>query len=401
MDTILTAIATSWGPILLWIAMFIFLVIIHELGHFFAAKRAWVHVHEFGVWIPPKAKVLATDSKWTEYTINRLPLWGFVRLKWEDPEHKSFLEADSFIVAPLFKKIVILLWWVVVNAVFAWLAFSVAFMVGTTPITVLPDGALNYTSESYLLPSQSVLYERAWIDPTSDQLPATVVRVVDGTTAQSLWIQVDDTILSINWEAVGAWTLWSTLQQFIGQSIEVVVDRSWQELTLSWACWQSQCILGVVVSSPLENVPEIKFSWTAAFVAWWKEFTEQTTLTFHSLGTLVANLFSWDKQRIEESTEWLSGPVWIVAFWKDLFLAKWRVGFLAFAWMISLALAVFNILPIPALDGGRILSVLIQAIWGFKVEKYFIVENYVNVLFFGLLMLVWLYVIYQDILRII
>ena len=401
METLLTALTSSRWPIILWIAMFIFLVIIHELWHFFAAKWAGVHVHEFGIWIPPKAKTVATDSKWTEYTLNWLPLGWFVRLKWEDPEHASFLEHDSFIVAPLFKKLVILLGWVIVNAVFARLAFSFAFMAGTTPITILPDAALDYQSESYLLPSQSVLYERAWINPEADQLPATVVRVMDESIAAELWVQEDDIIRSINWTDVYSSTLWSVLQESINKPLRVVVDRSGQEVELTGQCPESQCVLWVAVASALDTIPEIKFSGWEAFTAWGKEFMEQSRLTFHTLWTLFANLFSWDKERIEESTDWLSWPVGIVAFWKELFLAKWRVGFLAFAWMISLALAVFNILPIPALDGWRIVSVLIQSLSNFKAEKYFIVESYVNVVFFGLLMLIGLYVIYQDILRII
>ncbi len=60
--------------------------------------------------------------------------------------------------------------------------------------------------------------------------------------------------------------------------------------------------------------------------------------------------------------------------------------YIAFAGMISLALAVFNVLPIPALDGGRALGVLIQEIFGLDVEKYFVIENYFNIVFFVLLM---------------
>ena len=82
--------------------MFMFLVVIHELGHFIAAKKTGVNVLEFGIGIPPKAFRRWTDKSGTEYTINWLPLGGFVRLKGEDPRDPgTFYAKDSFITATL------------------------------------------------------------------------------------------------------------------------------------------------------------------------------------------------------------------------------------------------------------------------------------------------------------
>jgi len=87
-----------------------FLVIIHELGHFIAAKKSGVKVLEFGIGIPPKAFKLWTDKSGTEYTVNWIPLGGFVRLKGEDPKDtEDFNAPDSFIKAKVWKKIIILL----------------------------------------------------------------------------------------------------------------------------------------------------------------------------------------------------------------------------------------------------------------------------------------------------
>mgnify|MGYP001942974732 FL=1 len=79
----------------IFVAIFIFsvIVIIHELWHFWAARFFWVKVEEFGLWIPPKARELFTDKKWTKYTLNWLPLWGFVKLTWEAPN--TFYVYDS------------------------------------------------------------------------------------------------------------------------------------------------------------------------------------------------------------------------------------------------------------------------------------------------------------------
>jgi regulator of sigma E protease len=72
------------------------------------------------------------------------------------------------------------------------------------------------------------------------------------------------------------------------------------------------------------------------------------------------------------------------------------VLYLAFAWIISLALAIFNVLPIPALDGGRVVWVIIQRVFRIKPEKYFVWEWYVNTVFFILLMVLWIYIILKD-----
>lgn len=76
----------------------------------------------------------------------------------------------------------------------------------------------------------------------------------------------------------------------------------------------------------------------------------------------------------------------------------WKL-YLAFAGMISLALAIFNVLPIPALDGGRLLGVLIQSGGKLKPEKYFTIEGYINLVFFVLLMGLGVYIILKDLVR--
>jgi regulator of sigma E protease len=73
-----------------------------------------------------------------------------------------------------------------------------------------------------------------------------------------------------------------------------------------------------------------------------------------------------------------------------------RTAYLAFAGLISLALAIFNLLPIPALDGGRGIGIILQAIFRIKPEKYFQYEGYVNAFFFYLLLLLGIIIIIKD-----
>lgn len=388
------------GAIVLGILMFMFLVIIHELGHFFAAKKTWVTVHEFGIGIPPKAATVAKDKWWTEYTINWLPLGGFVRLKGEDPSiEEDFFADDSFITASLRRKIVILIAGVAVNTVFAWLAFSAAFWVGVAPISILPDSAMRHASQSYLMPSFSHLVNQ-WVI-SNDQIAKWVhVDAVDTEQLGArLWLQPGDRIVSVNGDIVTPLNLSTALRDAIGKSLTITIERNEQQQLLIGQCPEDDCILAITIGGIAMDNLQVKMPFDKAMLAGGKEVVEQTRLTFATLGTLGKNLFSFEQKKISSSVDKLSGPVWIVAFGQRLFYEAWWVSFLAFAGMISLALAIFNVLPIPALDGGRIVTAIIQAIGRFSPAKYFVWENYVNIFFFVLLMALGLFVIYKDIIR--
>ncbi len=381
-----------------------FLVVIHELWHFFAAKKSWVHVHEFGVGIPPKVTKLWKDKKGTEYTINWIPLWWFVRLKGEDPsDPETFFAKDSFITTSLPKKIFILLGWVVINALFAWLAFSTAFFIGTKPITIIPDWALLSQSRSYLMPSMSFLVEQ-WLvqQDTTHQSWVHIWVVMTWWLAESLWIIAWSRLLTINGQEVTELSIWKALDDARGGQLllEVMVPESWEIMTITWDCPVESCLLWVWISWSDITISPIRMWLWEAMVWWLHEMYAQASITLSALWTLWNNLLSFDRERISWSVDALSWPVWIVAFWQQLFYNQWWLWYLWFSWIISLALALFNILPIPALDGWRIVSVLIQALWRFSPSKYFVIENYINVFFFVLLMLLWLFIIYKDILMI-
>ena len=112
-----------------------FVVFIHELGHFIAAKLSGVKVYEFGIGMPPRAITLFTDRSGTHYTLNWIPLGGFVRLKGEDQSEGSHDE-ESLVSKPLWKKAGVILAGVFMNFMLAGTIFSLAFWIGTTPIAI-------------------------------------------------------------------------------------------------------------------------------------------------------------------------------------------------------------------------------------------------------------------------
>lgn len=387
--------------IILWIALFMFLVIIHELGHFIAAKKSGVKVLEFGIGIPPKAFKLWTDKSGTEYTVNRIPLWGFVRLKGEDPKDtEDFNAPDSFIKATVRKKIIILLWWVTVNFAFAWIVFTAIFTRGIKPISIIPENAIATESRSYLMPTASFLKEQWFLSGDFVEWPATIADIFDWWLAGALWLAANDTITQINNRDVNAINISLVLQRYIGEEITVQYQRGDETRTAQATCPDDNCMLGVILddASTIEIQP-IKFPFPQSIGAWWREMGAQAELTFNALGTLGKNLLSFDGDKINGSLDKLTGPVGAVKFGEMLRQSWGWIAFLAFGGIISLALALFNVLPIPALDGGRLLGVLIQRIGRLKAEKYFTIEWYLNLLFFVLLMWLGIYIIFKDLVR--
>ena len=121
-------------------------------------------------------------------------------------------------------------------------------------------------------------------------------------------------------------------------------------------------------------IEKIKYPFKDAIFISFKEIGAETQLTLHVLGNLGKDLVSFNKDQIQGSLNKLTGPAGAIKFGETLLEHGGWIVFLAFAGMISLALAIFNILPIPALDGGRLLGVLFQWTGKLKPEKYFSIE---------------------------
>ncbi len=386
--------------VVIGILMFMGLVLAHELGHFISAKRSGVKVLEFGIGIPPKVCRLRTDKSWTQYTLNLLPLGGFVRLKGEDPKDEADFNAkDSFIKAKIGKKFIILIAGVTMNILLARVLFTAIFTMGTRPISVLPENALASQQNSYLMPTVNFLRKEGFISGELVATPAKIEKVSDNALGQKMGLQSGDIILSINNEPVDVWNIGSVLKKNIDQDITLVFNRKEKKTIVQEHCPADNCILWLTFYAEELNLKPIKFPFFTAMRIGAKEIKAQTVLTFSALWTLGGDLISLNKQRIKTSLDKLTGPAGAIKFWEALLSAGGRKLYLAFAGMISLALAIFNVLPIPALDGGRLLGVIIQRIGRLKPEKYFNVEGYINLVFFMALMALGIYILLKDLSR--
>ncbi len=374
------------------------LVILHELWHFITARRSGVKVVEFGIWIPPKIYKLGTDKKWTEYTLNLIPLWWFCKLKWDEVQNsKDFFAKDWFIFAKFWNKLLILAGGVLMNLLVARIIFTTVFTVWTKPLSVLSENAIKLESQSLLMPTYSYL-EKAWlISWDKTEVPLVIDMIAEWSIAESLWLQTGDIITKINNTDVNAWNVGLVLKENIWNKIDILYEREQQKTVVHGECEEDSCILGIAfITSGALYINDIKYPIPQAIWMGLKEIWAQVKLTFSALWKLWKNLISFNKSKIKWSLGGLTWPVWVIKFGGNLLEAWWPISYLAFAGLISLALAIFNILPIPALDWGRIIGVLIQKLGKIKPEKYFIIEWYVNTVFFVLLMTLWVYIIFKD-----
>lgn len=375
-----------------------FLVLAHEFGHFITAKKRGVKVLEFGIGIPPKVCKLWTDKSGTEYTLNLLPLGWFVRLKGEDPKDEADFNAkDSFIKASLGSKIMVLLAGVTMNFLVAWLLFTGIFYFGTKPFQIVPENAIKSNSHSYLMPTLSFLQSQGLTNGDILNIPVKIDRVESWSIADNIHLQSWDILLSINQQKVSIINVSTLLKSFIGQAITINYQRGTETLNWSSTCGDDDCILGITFLNAGDlEIKQIKFPIGKAMFAGLQEIWAESSLTFKMLGNLWRNLFSFDRDRIGWAVNKLTGPVGIVKIVQTLRDGKNRSPLIWLIGIISLALALFNVLPIPALDGGRLLGVLIQWIGKLKPEKYFTIESYINLVFFILLMGLWVYIILKD-----
>lgn len=384
--------------IVVWVLMFMVLVVLHELWHFTAARKSGVKVLEFGIWLPPKICKLWKDKKWTEYTANWIPLGWFCSLKWEDPtDAEDFNASDSFMSASFWRKIIILLGWVTANFLVAWIIFTTVFSVWTQPISILPENAIKWQSTSLLMPTYSYLEDIWLLTWEKVEVPLIVQDISEWSLAQEMWLQSWDVFNTINDMSVNVWNVSTVLKDLIWKDVNIVYTRDGVSNEVSTHCPQDKCVLWIAfATSGTLDLQPIKFPVYKAMWMWLKEIWAQWKLTFSALWTLCRSFWSLNWAEIKDSLNALSWPVWVIKVWESLIESWSWILYLAFAWIISLALAIFNVLPIPALDWGRVVWVIIQKVFRIKPEKYFVWEWYVNTVFFVLLMILGIYIILKD-----
>lgn len=382
--------------IIMVIIMFFLLIIWHEFGHYIVAQLSKVKVLEFGIWIPPKISKIRTTKQGTQITINLIPLGWFVRLKGEDPQSKSFLEKDSFIKASLIKKIMILLGGIIANIMIAYILLVVAFSYGVKPMVIIPNNAWEWSTNSLIMPDIEFAQKNHILDIKVVTGVALVEEVLPWGRAYELGITSWSIITAIAGNVVNNQNLKSVLANNINKDFKITRTKSDKTFEKSIDCNQD-CLLGIVIHDESEyTINETKWNIQSSARLAAKEIKAQTQITFQMLKQIGQKLTSSNQKDRKEALENLSWPVWATKIGSLVRENAWKWEFLTFIAILSLALAIFNLLPIPALDGWRLVSVIIQSISRSKPQKYYSIENYVNIVFFVILLIGGMAIIVKD-----
>ncbi|MFH2085188.1 MAG: M50 family metallopeptidase [bacterium] len=353
------------------------LVLLHEFGHFLIAKLFGIQVEEFGIGLPPKALKLFKHKE-TEYTLNWLPIGGFVRLAGED--HPS---PEGFGVAgPLISKVDRLLHRHMFFAKPAW----------QRALVILAGVTMNFLVGIAMF---SVVYAKLGIPQMAGQ-QALITQVAKGSPAELADIAIGDILVRVGDADV------STAEQFI----EIMKDKKGQMISLYLAKMdssgrksESERQVSII---PRENPPEGEGALgvgvsTVPIIIYVKKSWYEAPFYDAVEGTKEALAWSQEFVRIflhpVELIKNVGGPVAVVKAGQQAAADGW-ISLLRFGGIISLNLAIFNLLPFPALDGGRLLMLGLEKIVGRKrVAKY---EGYVNSAGMGILILLLIVVTVKD-----
>lgn len=363
--------------ILIFILILSILVMLHEFGHFLMAKRAGIGVEEFGLGLPPR--IWGKKIGETIYSVNWLPFGGFVKLIGEDPLDKRRGQPNSYFIKPLSSRMQVVIAGVVFNFILAVLIFYIVIF------------ALGFKVSLPLL----VEHQFKFVNQTKQVL---VADVVAGGVASSAGIAVGDSILLANAVKISE----------IGDLQKIVRENLDREVNL-------------VLEDPVDNktrlvvvVPKYNEELRAAAIG--VSLGELVVLNYETIGQkLLSGIvhsyntleysgkffgrligFAVREKDISPVSEGVSGPVGIAQITTQA-VALGPISVLQLFGLLSLNLAAINILPIPALDGGRFFFLIIEAVTRRRVYPH--IEKWAHSIGFALLLGLIMLVTYNDIIK--
>ncbi|MBQ3352980.1 site-2 protease family protein [Candidatus Saccharibacteria bacterium] len=396
--------------VIVGLLVLMFLVTAHEFGHFIMARRNGVRVLEFGICFPPRAIAWVKDPKtkkwrrlprkdWKKpqeglvFSLNWLPIGGFCQM---DGESAADTRAGTFGKASFWSKTKILFGGVAMNWLVAFVIFTILAWTGMPEFL---DGQFNIPS-----------------DTRTDFTPVEITSVAEDSPAERAGLMVGDYVLAVD----------GTEMQYVSEIIDYneahadeevtyKIERAEEgseptqyEYTVKLNPAESNYLLGVAMTSE----QALSYStWSAPIVG--AGLTAQLTgETFKGVGIMLGNLVSGiarqfspnaevredGKEAISEVGNSVSGPIGIIGILFPTFTAAGPANLAFLTALISVSLACMNVIPIPALDGGRWLLIAIYKIRKKKLTKE-IEERIVSRAFMVLLAMIFIVTI-LDIIRI-
>ena len=343
--------------IILFVLILGIIVLVHEGGHFLFAKLTGVHVYEFSIGMGPVIfKKIAKDK--TQYSIRAIPIGGFVSLAGEeiDEEERKKTAGSNLQDKTVFQRFLVMFMGVGFNFIFAFLLLFITGLIFGAPST---EPVLNNVTEGY--PAAMAGLEK------NDK----VLRINDHKISYlediSLYLAIEDLSKNVSFE----------VEKPSGEIVKYNIKPE----KVKDDKGETKYAVGIAIKAEVNKglISSIKYA-----------FNEECAI-FKQMFVVLGNLFTGGV-----SINQLSGPVGIYSIVGQM-SAQGVSALLYLTALLSINVGVINLLPFPAFDGGRILFLIIEKIKGSPVNAK--VENTIHSIGFILLMLLMIYITFNDILK--
>ena len=355
--------------ILVFLIVLSILVLAHEWGHFITARRAGAKVEEFGFGFPPK--IFSFTKNGTLFSVNLIPFGGFVKIFGESGEHKN--EAGSFTSLKISKRAKIICAGVFMNLVLAFLLLSLGNLLGRP--MVLDEGNVAQASN----------------------IKIQITNVAENSPASKAGVKMGDAIAGLKL-ADGTLKTFSEVSQFkslieseAGQEIDLVLLRGKDNIELKITPRVNPPAGEGALGVALAKVGLIKSPW---YLFLWDGLKDLSFMIW----MIGSALFLFFKTLILEGRVMgeVAGPIGIAALTGEAYRMglSYLINLVA---ILSVNLAILNILPFPALDGGRLVFLVVEKIKGSPLSQKF--ESTVNITGFILLLALMFFVTWKDVVK--
>jgi regulator of sigma E protease len=356
--------------LIIFIAIFAILILVHELGHFIAAKKSGVKVEEFGLGFPPR--IFGIRKGETLYSINWIPLGGFVKIFGEGGEGRG--DKESFVSKSISRRVLILAAGVLMNFALAALLLGIGYKIGMP--TVVDGSSAGAAAKN----------AKVQISDVAPDSPASNAGLATGDEIKGLKVQGEGgEVLNIH----KAEEVTNFINGHKGQEVIFEVQRGKEILDLAVTPRENPPTGEGPVGIGLADVVMVSYPLLQSL---WKGVVDMVNLTWLIIVTLAGIIH---KALVGSPVgEVLTGPVGIY----KITAQTTEMGFiyvLNLAALLSINLGIINILPFPALDGGRILFLGIEKIKGSPVSQK--VENTIHTIGFALLIALMIFITYKDV----
>lgn len=352
------------------------LILVHEFGHFIVAKKSGIRVDEFGLGFPPKI----VAKKWgsTLYTLNAIPFGGFVKIFGEDSHSSEITEENkkvSFVFKPKWIQALVLVAGVTFNIIFAWILISLGFVIGVpAPVDYSGFGKVNNT---HLV-----------ITEVLENSPAKTAGLKSGDYIK----EISSGSKTINEKDINSESVKNIISETKTENIKLTFVRGKNSPQTVEIKPNTEIVDGKkVIGIAMDEIGTLKLPIHLAFLEGARTTYLLTKGTAIGLGS-----FLWNAILFKSDLSQVSGPIGIA----NVVGEATKLGFsyiVSLTAVISINLAIINLLPFPALDGGRLLFVLIEAIRRKPISPN-IVRN-INLVGFSLLLILMVVVSAHDLIK--